>query len=209
MSFDPHFYSVKGGNMIDRDKTIKEFGYDPDNLKSKSGKSVFRLCANCGREQIVQFRARDKLCISCVQKGDKNAMYGKTHSKEARQKISKNHANVSGKNNPMYGTNGKTNHNWKGGRQLASARNRSKRHNFLDSNPIFLNKPFKDSNAHHVNTTYIIHIPKNIHNSMYHRQRDGMGMHNINKFAFKYLINNKENITVSIETAYYINLMCL
>lgn len=195
--------------MIDRDRTIKEFRYDPNNFKPNSVKSVFRLCTNCGKEQIVQFRARDKLCISCVQKGVKNAMYGKTHSKEARQKISKNHANVSGKNNPMYGTNGETNPNWKGGRQLASARNRSKRHDFLDNNPIILNKLFKNSNAHHVNSKYIIHIPKNIHNSMYHRQRDGMGMHEINKFAFKYLLDNRKDMLVSKETAFYINLMCL
>ena len=44
---------------------------------------------------------------------------------------------------------------------------------------------------------------------MYHRQTDGMGMHNVNKLAFKYLIDNKEDMIVSMETAYYINLMCL
>ncbi len=32
-----------------------------------------------------------------------NPMYGKTHSAEARAKISRNHANVSKKNNPMWG----------------------------------------------------------------------------------------------------------
>ena len=35
---------------------------------------------------------------------EEHGMYGKTHSQESRRKISKNHADVSGKNNPMYGT---------------------------------------------------------------------------------------------------------
>lgn len=35
--------------------------------------------------------------------GELNGMYGKTHSDESKEKISKNHSDVSGKNNPNYG----------------------------------------------------------------------------------------------------------
>ncbi len=50
-------------------------------------------------------------------KEKKNAFYGKKHSKEAKRKMRKNHTDVSGKNNPMYGVQlfGKKNGNWKGG----------------------------------------------------------------------------------------------
>ena len=35
--------------------------------------------------------------------GEKNPMYGKTHSLETRKKMSEHHADVSGENNPIYG----------------------------------------------------------------------------------------------------------
>ena len=36
-------------------------------------------------------------------RGDKNPMFGKKHSLESRQKISKNHADIRGDKNPMFG----------------------------------------------------------------------------------------------------------
>lgn len=41
---------------------------------------------------------KEKISASLI--GDKNHFYGKKHSKETRQKISQNHHNVSGENNP-------------------------------------------------------------------------------------------------------------
>lgn len=38
--------------------------------------------------------------------GEKHHRFGKTHSEETRAKISRNHHNVSGENNPMYGNKG-------------------------------------------------------------------------------------------------------
>jgi len=35
--------------------------------------------------------------------GEKHPMFGKTHSESSREKISRNHADVSAQNNPMYG----------------------------------------------------------------------------------------------------------
>ena len=40
---------------------------------------------------------------------------GKTYGEEWRKKISLNHADVSGKNNPMYGKRGELHPSWKGG----------------------------------------------------------------------------------------------
>lgn len=46
--------------------------------------------------------------------GENHPMWNKTHTPWAREKISKNHADVSGKNNPMYGADrsGKNNPNY-------------------------------------------------------------------------------------------------
>ncbi len=33
------------------DKTIKEFGYDPLNLKRGSGKKIYHLCDICGKKK--------------------------------------------------------------------------------------------------------------------------------------------------------------
>lgn len=49
----------------------------------------------------VPRNVRDK--ISAANSGKNNYMYGKNHSDETKIKISKNHADVRGKNNPNYG----------------------------------------------------------------------------------------------------------
>ena len=41
--------------------------------------------------------------ISRAQTGKSNSFYGKKHTKETRDKMSKNHADVCGTNNPMMG----------------------------------------------------------------------------------------------------------
>ena len=120
-----------------------------------------------------------------------------------------NYLNNSGKNNANYGKFGKNSPNWKGGRGIAIRKDRSKRNVFLDSNPIELNNDFIGCNGHHINNKYIINVPSKLHRSMYHRQKDGRGMNAMNKLAFKYLLDNKKDMLVSDETAFYINLMVL
>ena len=233
MSFDPHFYSVKGDNMIDRDKTIKEFGYNPDDFKPNSCKLIYKICKSCGKEQIVQFRSHNKLCRSCAQIGKecseetlkrlRTNFLGKKHTTETKMKMSevkkgkifsKTHKqNISkskiGNKNPMFGIMGEENHSWKGGKRVAKRKDYVRRKKTLDPNPIELNKDFKGSHGHHVNDKYIINIPGEMHNSIGHKQTNGLNMHKINKLAFRYLMNNKENIIVSKESIFYINLMCL
>jgi len=133
-------------------------------------------------------------------------MTGRKASKETRKKLSKIH---SGKNNHMYGKTGEKSPHWLGGERVSSRKYRTKRRKMLDPNPIDLNKDFNNSHGHHVDAKYVIHIPAKLHRSVRHRQTDGDGMNKINKLAFKYLLNNKESMIVSDETALYINLMVL
>lgn len=52
-----------------------------------------------GQSQSKETRER----ISKIQTGSGNSFYGKKHTKETIEKMSKNHANVSGVHNPMMG----------------------------------------------------------------------------------------------------------
>lgn len=56
-----------------------------------------------------------KLKLSEMRIGENNPFYGKTHTKEAKENISKNHTDNSGENNPMYGKIGELSPNY--GRQ--------------------------------------------------------------------------------------------
>ena len=52
---------------------------------------------------------------------------------------------------------------------------------------IELNKPFPNSEGHHIDETYIIHIPKELHRSIPHNLKTGEGMSDINEIAFQYI----------------------
>lgn len=52
---------------------------------------------------------------------------------------------------------------------------------------IELNNPFPDSEGHHIDETYIIHIPKDLHHSIRHNVFTGEGMEDINTIAFQYI----------------------
>jgi len=123
--------------------------------------------------------------------GSKNPMFGKCGNK-----------------NLMFGRIGENHPTWKGGIQKARRKVKAKRKEYLDPNPIELNKGFKDSHGHHINSKYIINIPSELHRSISHRQTDGRGMNKINKVVFKYLYYNKENIILDEEAIYFINLEC-
>ena len=77
--------------MILREATIKYKGYDPDELSKGSEKRVCKTCDICGRVGYVSFNHYRNLCRNCKMK-----------SSETRKKMSDNHANVFGKNNPNY-----------------------------------------------------------------------------------------------------------
>ena len=54
-----------------------------------------------------------------------------------------------------------------------------------------LNKPFKESEAHHICLTFVIYMPKNMHRSIYHSIWTGKNMVLINNLAFDYLLETK------------------
>lgn len=52
---------------------------------------------DCGK----QISKKAKRCHSCASSGEYNGFYGKKHTRKTRIKMSKNHADISGKKNPM------------------------------------------------------------------------------------------------------------
>lgn len=51
-----------------------------------------------------------------------------------------------------------------------------------------INKPFKGSEGHHINTRQVIYIPKKIHRSIWHSVLNDVNMDEINKKAFDFLM---------------------
>ena len=52
---------------------------------------------------------------------------------------------------------------------------------------IELNKSFPGSEGHHIDTEHIIHMPAELHRSIYHNQKTCQGMEDINAIAFGYI----------------------
>lgn len=50
-----------------------------------------------------------------------------------------------------------------------------------------LNKPFKSSEAHHINRNDIIYIPKELHQSISHSVKTGRNMEEMNKLAINFI----------------------
>lgn len=82
--------------MIDYDRTLSVLGVDVNKLSHGSHKRVIVICEECGKYREVTYKAYRDLCISCSAKN-------KYVSDETRQKMSDNHADVSGKNHPFFG----------------------------------------------------------------------------------------------------------
>lgn len=89
-------------------------------------------------------------------------------------------------------------------RKISSARSGVKRRRSLGYRPI--NNKFSGSDGHHVNTTNVIFIPSELHRSIYHRQDNLESMKEINKVAFKFLYEHKEDLIMSEQQAFNINL---
>ena len=101
-------------NYFYKDKKMKD--YRNNNCKTcveeKASNRYTLKCEYCGKEFNAP-KKKYKFCSTdCSNKyfgkinvGENNHFYGKTHSEESRKKMSKNHYDVSGKNNPMYGKN--------------------------------------------------------------------------------------------------------
>lgn len=146
--------------------------------------------------------------ISKVTKGRTSFWKGKEFSEKHKENLSKARKGRPGNiwTDEMKRNLSKT--KWKGGLRASNRRRKSKRKN-LNPNPIELNKDFKGSQGHHCNENYIINIPHEIHHGKgcYHNQYTGKGMKEMNQKAFKYLWDHQENILLSIEEVFKINLI--
>lgn len=52
---------------------------------------------------------------------------------------------------------------------------------------IALNKPFKNSAAHHIDEYFVIYVPKELHDSIRHSIKTGKNMKKINAKVFRWL----------------------
>ena len=86
-----HIPSCHGGKMILEKETYEKFGYYPGDLKPKSNKKIIAACANCGKIRELRKNSCSDFCRSCTRKGEKNPLYGKQHSKEAKRRMSDAH----------------------------------------------------------------------------------------------------------------------
>jgi len=83
--------------------------------------------------------------------------------------------------------------NWRGGRKVASHKDNSKRRKM---GFVPLNKPFIGCEGHHVDKEQVIYMPKELHQSIYHRQSDGRGMAKINAIAYNFLFKQEVEVAM-------------
>ena len=179
-----------------------------------------KLCLSCGHSgEKNSFFGKEHSEESKEKNRQKHL--GNKHSLETRKKMSMRKL---GENHPLYGKHlsietrkkmseirkgkyvGENSHRWKGGRKVAVRKSCARRKEILDPNPIELNKDFKGSEGHHIDKKFIINIPEEMHHSTFHRQTDGLGMKEINKEAFKYIYNHREDLMISEQETFNINL---
>lgn len=111
---------------------------------------------------------------SAMMKGNKFSC-GHHHSEETKIKQGKAH--------------------WKGGPSMTWRRHDAKRRT-LGFVP--LNEPSAGSEGHHVDNELVIHIPSNLHQSVWHCLRTGRGMSVINAEAYNFLFKQEVESALSI-----------
>lgn len=136
-----------------------------DNPNWQGGK-VTLICEECGKEyQVNKYRIEGSKYCSPQCNG--KAVFREHCCKENHEK---------GENNPF----------WTGGRGISWTRHNSKRRE-LGFKP--LNKPFYNSEGHHINKEEVVYIPKKLHQGIYHNLSTGQGMFEINLNTFEFLRN--------------------
>ena len=106
---------------------------------------------------------KSKAAIKRFSKKENHPMYGKSFSKETKDKIGIGH--------------------WKGGPNASRARVEEKRRNFSF---IPLNDWFPGCERHHIDREFVIHIPKEMHRSIYHSVIKNINMDLINDLAIDF-----------------------
>ena len=105
-------YNLKMGGLNSyhsqetKDKISKKsLAYYKKHLHPMTGKRQSKESIEKMRQSLTgrKLTEQHKKNIGKGQSGKKHWNYGKKHSKETREKMRKNHANIKGKNNPFYG----------------------------------------------------------------------------------------------------------
>ena len=164
-----------------------------------------KYCIDCGKKLSKNPKA--KRCGSCAQKinmlklhkegiaggfkkshtlsdGKKNPFFGKHHTEKTKEKLStskKEYYMEYPEKHPWLGKNhsGRNNPNWRGGRDVYLRRRRG-----LGFIP--LNDWFPGCEAHHIDKEFVIHIPKEMHRSIYHSVTQNINMEKINALAIDF-----------------------
>lgn len=143
--------------------------------------------ANMGRVKSSETRAR----LSVAGMGNTNSL-GHHYSEEAKR----NHFLSQGR--------GCLSPNWKGGSKLSSRRN-TFTHRLMGFIP--LNSPLVGCEAHHIDNERVINMPRMLHKSVWHCQRTGKGMAQINAIAYNFLFKQEIEAAIAAkeEAEYAIN----
>lgn len=102
-------------------------------------------------------------------------------SQEACDNISRG---LKGNKNSVGKNLGKNNHNWNGGYDICRARREKVRREF---GFIPLNDKFAGSDAHHLDEEFVVYIPHELHNSIYHSVTKDINMEEINALALNFV----------------------
>lgn len=81
--------------MIDKEKTIKDMGYNPDDLTKGSHKKIWAVCDICNKGRWIKFNSYKNLCHKCKMNTEETKKKiskkgkGRIVSEETRKKLSK------------------------------------------------------------------------------------------------------------------------
>jgi hypothetical protein len=145
--------------------------------------------AQTGRRATIKTRAK----LSLVAIGNKNGLGPRSIEVREKMSLAQRGHSVS----PEARVNNAVAH-WRGG-PLASIRRRNAKRRTLGFVP--LNKPFLGCEGHHVDGEQVIYMPKELHQSIYHRQTDGRGMAKINAVAYNFLFKQEVEAAMGAQSA--------
>ena len=162
--------------MIQEAETLIKYGYLAMDLPHQSGKSILAKCDGCGKVRKLPKCDYRTLCNSCVKK-DRIFTEDWKANLSAAEKGEKNH---------NFGKCGAESLSYKGGKKASHARAHAKRRQL---GLIPLNTYFEGCEGHHITHTFVLYIPKWLHQSVYHNLNTCQGMEAINALALNFLVN--------------------
>lgn len=127
-----------------------------------------------------------------AQSGKKHGMKGVHHVEATKQKMRGPRPSMTKK---CLGKTGEKHNGWKGGSEASKKRSEQKRRGF---GFIPINKNFIGAEAHHLDTHFVLYIPKVLHRSVYHNVMTGQGMKEINDLAIRSIYGEHEESRWSI-----------